>query len=463
MSKRSNDTEVRENFLQKLGNGFGNWATRYFPDAIIFAIGLFILVFFLGIIIAKASPFSMWVYAGQGLFNLLAFSTQVALTLLFSTVLANTKLVDRILDKLTDIPKTPWQAYLFTYVISGIGDLISWALGLVVGGILCTYFGRKMKGVDYPFMVATSYCAFVIWHGGLSGTIPLAIGTEGSIAAPYLHELIPSSHFFLHPINIILILIGLFVVPFIITRTLMPHPSKVFEVDPALLKKKDLTYATPPKDTWVPIQHIEFGQAAKWILGIIILGYYAYYFSQKGLGGLDLNSLNGVLFGFDVLLTDHLMDFGARIKDAASGMGALFVQFPIYAMIMNMTTQSGLAEILTNAIVSIATPQTMPNIINISSSILNMIIPSGGGKFSVEAPIYIPAIYKVNAPMIPTLLGAAWGDALTNLIQPFWALPLLAIAKLSIRDIVGYCIIYCAFFFVVIQVVLTIWMHTAAF
>ena len=456
----SDNNKSKGNLLQKIGNGFGGWCQKYFPDAIIFAIGLFLLVFVLGIVITHQSPFAMWKFAGDGIFNLLAFSTQVALTLMFSSVVANTKQVDKLLDKLTDIPKTPMQAYIFTYVIACIGHLLSWAIGLVVGGILCQHFARKMKGVDYPFMVATAYCALAIWHGGLSGTIPLAIGTEGSICADYLEELIPSNQFFFHPVNIILIVLCLVLVPLVITRTLAPPADKVFELDPNLLKKDDLSYPTPPKEEWVPIQHVEFGKVFKWILGILILGYYCYYFSQKGIGGLDLNSLNGVLFGVGVCLCDHLMDFGARVKNAAAGMGALFVQFPIYAMIMAMTTGSGLATVLSNAIVSIATPTTMPNIINISSSILNMIIPSGGGKFSVEAPIYIPAIYKVGAPMVTTLLGSAWGDALTNLIQPFWALPLLAIAKLSVRDIVGYCVIYCAFFFVVIQVVLTIWMNT---
>ena len=124
---------------------------------------------------------------------------------------------------------------------------------------------------------------------------------------------------------------------------------------------------------------------------------------------------------------------------------------------MSMTTKSGLSDILSNAIVSIATPKTLPNIINISSATLNMIIPSGGGKFSVEAPVYIPAVYQLNAPMLPTLLGAAWGDALTNLIQPFWALPLLAIAKLDIKDIMGYCVVYMIYAFIVIQVVLAVY------
>ncbi len=456
------DVKVKENIIQKLGNGFGRWASRYFPDAIIFALGLWVLVFILSMAVAKAPFFSTWKYAGEGLWGVLTFSTQVSLTLMWSTMLANMPVITKFLDKLTDIPKTPMQAYIMTYIISGAADLLSWALGLIVGGVLCTYFGRKMKGVDYPFMVATSYASFAIWHGGFSGTIPLAIGTEGSICADYMKELIPSNNFIFHPVNLILIALGLFLVPFTLTKIMAPPKEKVIEVDPNLLQVKDLNYPTPPKSEWVPIQKVEFGQLFKWIMGVGILGYYCYYFATKGIGGLDLNSLNGLLMGVCVLLSKHLMDYGERAKDAARGMGTLFIQFPIYGMIMSMCTKSGLAEIISNAIVSIATPKTLPNIINISSSILNMIIPSGGGKFSVEAPIYFPAIYKVGSPVMPVLLGSAWGDALTNLIQPFWALPLLAIANLGIRDIVGYEIIYCIFMFIIIQVVLTIWMHTAA-
>lgn len=453
MSK--NNKESSGGLMYRLGAFFSAIAQKFLPDAIIFALGLTIVVFILGIVLAGATPFEMLIYHGQGVWSLLAFTLQVVLTMLFSNVLATTKPVAKLLDKLTDIPKTATQAYILGFIISGIGMLLSWAIGLVVGGVYAKAVAKKVKGIDYAFLVATVYCSMAVWHGGLSGTIPLAIGTEGSICSDYLQELIPSGQFFFHPVNIALILIILFTTPFVITKHLMPPKDKVVEVDPSKIVDVDISVKKPENPT--PAQKIEYSRITSIILAVLILAYLVYYFSQKGISGLDLNSLNGLLFGISILLCDNLMDFNARVREAAKGCGALMCQFPLYAGIMSMTTKSGLSDILSNAIVSIATPKTLPNIINISSATLNMIIPSGGGKFSVEAPVYIPAVYQLNAPMLPTLLGAAWGDALTNLIQPFWALPLLAIAKLDIKDIMGYCVIYMIYAFIVIQVVLAVY------
>ena len=443
--------------MYRLGAVFSALAQKYMPDAIIFALGLTGVVFVLGVLLTDASPLDMLIYHGEGLYSLLAFCLQVTLTLLFSNVVATTKPVARLLDKLTDIPKTPAQAYIIGYIISGVGMLLSWAIGLVVGGVYAKTMAKKVKGVDYAFLVATVYCSMCVWHGGLSGTIPLAISTEGSFAADYLDHLYPSTAFFLHPLNLILIFIGLIVTPLLITRMLMPPKSKVREVDPNLFHNDEERVHAPAEKT--PAQKIEFSRITSLILAALVLAFYVRHFAIHGLAGLDLNSLNGVLFGLGVLFSDNLMDFNHNIRESAKGCGALMVQFPLYAGIMSMTTRSGLSDVLSNAIVSIATPKTLPNIINISSAVLNMIIPSGGGKFSVEAPIYIPAVYELKADLIPTMMGAAWGDALTNLIQPFWALPLLAIAKLKIKDIMGYCVIYCLFMFLAIQVVLAVYSH----
>ena len=451
--------------MYKVGAFFTALAQKFLPDALIFALGLTILVFILGIVLAGATPFEMLIYHGSGIWDLLSFTLQVALTLLFSNVFANTRVVRKILDKLTNVPKTPFQVFAFGFIVCCFAMIISWALGLVVGGMYAKTVVKKVKGVDYPFLVACMYASLAVWHAGLSGSIPLSIATEGSFAANVIYanggQLVPTNEFFFHPANVALFLLATFTTPFVIIKFLMPPASKVNEVDPALFDEDEMPPVVKPENP-SPAQKIEYSRITSIILGVLILAYLVYLFATKGLAALDLNSLNGILFGLGVLCCDHCMDFNAKVKEAAKGCGALMVQFPLYAGIMSMTTKSGLAEILTNAIVSIATPQTLPNIINISSSILNMIIPSGGGKFSVEAPIYIPAIYALDANIVTTLIGAAWGDALTNLIQPFWALPLLAIAKLSIKDIMGYCVIFTAYIFVLIQVVLFVYSNFVA-
>jgi len=439
--------------MVKVGTFFSNIAQKYLPDALVFAVGLSFIVFFAGLIFTDSSFADMIMYWGNGLWGLLAFAMQVSLTLVLSHVLANTRPVARLLDKAASIPKNPVAAVMLASLVTMLGSLLSWGFGLILGAIYARAVARKVKGIDYPMLVAGAYSGFMVWHGGLSGTIPLTLATPGSWTEPIINGLIPVTETMLSPVNLVLIVFFLVTIPFVV-RSMVPPAHLARTVDPSVLVEQDIEIKQPENPTFA--EKLEHSRTVSTLLGLVFTIYLIIYFSQKGIMGLDLNIVNLAFFTVGLLLVKSPIEYVKRTGIAAANAGNLLVQFPLYAGIMGMMTSSGLAVMISNFFISIANDQTLPNIIHISSSILNVFIPSGGGKFAVEAPIYLPAAQALGANIPQVAVAAAWGDALTNLIQPFWALPLLAIAKLGIRDIMGYCAVVMIYGFLATQVILAI-------
>ncbi len=452
MSAQSNH-QRRGGALYRVGAVFSAIAQKLLPDALVFAIGLSVIVFLAGFFFTDSSFLQMIDYWGKGVWNLLAFAMQVSLTLVLSHILANTKHVSRLLDKVAGIPKRPVTAVMAATMVTMVGSLLSWGFGLIMGAIFARAVARKVKGIDYPMLVGASYSGFMVWHAGLSGTIPLTLATPGGWTEPLIGGTIPVSETMLSPLNLILTAFFLVTIPFVV-KTMIPPADKVREVDPALLAESELVIQKPENPT--PAEKLEHSRVVSTLLGVVFIVYLIMYFAKNGIMGLDLNIVNLSFFALGLILVDSPLEYVKRTQIAAAGAGNLLVQFPLYAGIMGMMTASGLGAMVSNFFISIANAETLPNILHISSSILNMFIPSGGGKFAVEAPIYLPAAQALGADISKVAVACAWGDALTNLIQPFWALPLLAIAKLGIRDIMGYCAIVTIYGFICTQIILFI-------
>jgi len=395
----------------------------------------------------------MITYWGNGIWNLLAFAMQVSLTLVLSHILANTRTVAGFLNKAASIPKTPVTAVMLASVVTMVSSLLSWGFGLIMGAIYARAVARKIDGIDYPMLVAGSYCGFMVWHAGLSGTIPLTLATPGSWTEPIINGLIPVTETILSPLNIFLTIFFLVTIPLVV-KTMVPPKDQVRQVDPELLVDTDIVIKKPENPT--PAEKWEHSRVVSTLLGFVFILYLIIYFSKHGIMGLNLNIVNLCFFALGLLLVQSPVEYVKRTAVAAANAGNLLIQFPLYAGIMGMMSASGLGTMISQFFISIATVNTLPNILHISSSILNMFIPSGGGKFAVEAPIYLPAAQSLGASIPKVAVACAWGDALTNLIQPFWALPLLAIARLGIRDIMGYCAVVTIYGFIATQIILFI-------
>lgn len=424
--------------LRVLGSAFSKFAKRYLPDALIFAILLTLLTFVLGMIVQHKTPMDMIRYMGDGFWSLLSFAMQMCLVLMTGHILASTKPMAAILRTIARAANTPFKAVALACVVMIITSYLNWGFGLIFTSLLAIEIAKNMKGkgLHYPLLVASAYSGFLVWHAGLSASAPLLVNTKGHFLEKSI-GLVPVSQTIFSPIGYLPVLVLLFTLPFIMAG-MHPKKEEVVEVDPTVFGEAKKV----PKKNWAemtPAEKMEYSPVLSVITGIIGLVYIFYYFIVKK-GSLDLNIVNFIFLMLGILLHGTPKNFINAAIEAGKTVWAIVVQFPFYAGIMGMMINSGLAATIANWFASFSTAKTLPLFTYWSAGLINLFVPSGGGQWSVQGPIMVQAAQQIGASVPKVIMGVAWGDAWTNMIQPFWALPLLSVAKLDIRDIMGYCV-----------------------
>ncbi len=432
--------------FKKFTNACVSLVNKYLPDAFLFAIILTIITFVAGIFLTDQTPIAMVTHWGKGVWSLLAFSMQMVLVLVLGSAMAKAPIIKKILVKIASMAKTPGQAILITGFISTLACILNWGFGLVVGALLAKEMARAVKGLDYRLLIATAYSGFLIWHGGLSGSIPLTLagGTPEALSAQTAGAItaaIPTSQTIFSNFNITIVILLLIGIP-LVCFAMIPSKENTVTVDPKLLVDPEVkSYVAT-----TPAEKLEHSRIL-WVLTIALSSAYIIYtFATKGFN-LDLNLVNLIFLTLGLLFHGNIRRYIDAIEDSAKSSAGIILQFPFYAGIMGMMTGANaatavsLASVISNAFVSVATTTTFPLFSFLSAGIVNFFVPSGGGQWAVQAPIMMPAGQLLGVAPNVTAMTIAWGDAWTNMIQPFWALPALGIAGLSARDIMGYCII----------------------
>lgn len=409
---------------------------RYLPDSYLFVLLLTFVVFGLAWALTPTSPaelVSMW---GQKFWDLLAFSMQMVLILVTGHVLANTPIVKSWLVKLASFAKTPTQAILLISVVSIIASWINWGFGIVVGVLFAKELARQVKNIDYRLLIASAYSGFVVWHGGLSGSIPLTIATEGHFTQELI-GIIPTSETIFSTFNLTIVILIAVILPLV--NRWMYNEKDAIAVDPSILTEeitKD-EISSPPS---TPAEKLENSAWVSLIIGIIGVIYITSYFVKNGFK-LDLNIVNFSFLFLGILLHVRPRRFLHAVQQAIKGTSGIIIQFPFYAGIMGIMVLSGLGEKLSQWFVSVSNEVTFPLFTFLSAGLINIFVPSGGGQWAVQAHMMLQAGADLGVSPAVTAMAVAWGDAWTNLIQPFWALPVLAIAGLKAKDIMGFCLI----------------------
>lgn len=411
---------------------------RYLPDAFVLVLIMTLIVFAAGMLIEGQGPIAMAQYWGEGFWNLLSFSMQMILILVTGFVVASTPIFKSILRFLAQLAKTPGQGIVFVTLVSLVAAWINWGFGLVIGALFARELARCLPTLDYRLAIASAYSGFMVWHAGLSGSIPLVIATEDHFTADMI-GIVPTSETIFSVMNLG-ILLALFIVIPLVNWMITPPADESVTVDPAKLEEDEdpVTISTE-----TPAERLENSFILSMASGALGLVYVAFYIFGTD-GGLNLNIVNFTLLFVGILLHGRPTYFLASVKKAVNGASGIIVQFPFYAGIMGMMVGSGLAVTLSDAFVSISTELTFPFFAFLSAGIVNIFVPSGGGQWAVQAPIMLEAGATLGVSPARTAMAVAWGDTWTNLIQPFWALPALAIAGLSARDIMGFCLIVLA-------------------
>jgi len=420
---------------------------RWLPEPFIFAILLTFVAAVVSMPVCHQTPIEVVEHWGGGVWNLLAFAMQMALVLVCGSALAAAPAVKRGITALARVPKSAPGAIALVTVVSALACWLNWGFGLIVGVIFAKEIARQLQGIDYRLLIASAYSGFVVWHAGLSGSIPLTMATPGEALTKAtngaLVEPVPVSETILDPHNLVMVL--LVIVGITEANTLMHPKQGAVTVAPALLEEESVSGKREVVSEWTPAQRMEHSRVLSWMIGLLLLAYLVLRLGFRG-GTLDLGAVIMLFLSLGLLLHGTPLAYVRAFGKAATGAAGIILQFPFYAGIMGIITGIGasgvsLGNVLAEGCINISTPVTYPLLTFLCAAVLNLFVPSGGGHWAIQAPIMFTAGADLGVDPGLTGTAIAWGDAWTNLIQPFWALPALAIAKLDAKDIMGYCLI----------------------
>ena len=439
---------------------------RWLPEPFIFAIILTLIAGILAMPICRQTPIEVIENWGGGVWNLLAFAMQMALVLVSGSALASARIVKRGISALASLPKKPAGAIALVTGVSAMACWLNWGFGLIVGVIFAKEIALKMRGVDYRLLIASAYSGFVVWHAGLSGSIPLTMATPGESLTQATNGVltapVPIGDTILALPNLIMVVVV--IIAIVAVNSLM-HPKnamQVVSVDPSLLLEENPEAealkesvenemkgfekgSAPMKRKPTPAERLENSSVLSWIVALMMAGYLVIRLVFRG-GTFDLGTIILLFLALGILLHGTPLNYVHAFAKAVSGAAGIILQFPFYAGIMGIITGVGASGIcfgtvISDACISISNAQTYPLLTFLCAAVLNMFVPSGGGHWAIQAPIMFSAGANLGVDPGLTGIAIAWGDAWTNLIQPFWALPALAIAKLNAKDIMGFCLI----------------------
>ena len=397
--------------FKKFTNGCVKLVQRFLPDAFVFCIILTIVVFIAAMPVAGMNPIEVANAWGSGVWGLLAFSMQMALVLVLGSALANAPAIKKLIVKLAGVPKKPVGAVAFVTVISAICCFINWGFGLIIGALLAKEVAKKIKGLDYRLIIAAAYSGFVIWHAGISGSIPLgmtALNADGVVdnTAGAVTEIVPTSQTIFSAWNLIMVLAVVVVVAFVNAK-MHPDPKDVVSIDPKLLEDApDNTEVKARKDQ-TPAEKLENSMVLSYIVVVIGAIYLIYYFVNAGsiLNALSLNIVNLIFLILGIAFHKTPISYVRAITESAESAGGIILQFPFYAGIQGMMVTVGsngvsLASAISTAFVNISTPRTFPVLCYLAAGIVNFFVPSGGGQWAVQGPIMMPAGLELGFTLI---------------------------------------------------------------
>ena len=452
------------------------WFIKWMPESFVICLSLTILVALLAYFLTdtpllstdpeRVSLVSAW---ADSFWNLLAFTMQMTVLLASGSAVASSPPAQKVLSSIAKIPKTRVQAIVLGSVVAGGLGFIHWGLGMmaaiVLGKEILAQARRRKMGIHPPVMVAALFMAFLPSSAGISGAAVLYAATPG-----YLKDLVPEEYKEQTPESLgmtetilrldFFILLAVCLAVTIVYAILM-HPkedSQIEPIDDELLDEIEKGQEKVIVKRNTPAEKVNGSRWIMYFIGIVGFAYSVWSLISKGIAGLDLNSFNFLFVTLGMLLcAQHGPEYYASlIKKGIDGTWGFILQFPFYAGIFGLISATGLGMVITDFFTSISTENTWPVIAFLYSGLLNIAVPSGGSKFVIEAPYMVPTTLDLGADLGLVLQAYQMGDATTNLLIPFFALPYLANFKMKFSQVVSYTlpavltviVISCIYFYV---------------
>lgn len=443
--------------IASLGRVLTKVFTRTAPDPFVIAVGLNLLSAILALTLgtypgaetipAKANAMIDAWRGADGLWKFLAFGMQMSLILVTGHALAASTPIKALIAKLAALPNSAPAAAALVGFVAALFGLINWGLGLIVGALFAREVARvcaaKNIKVHGPLLAAAGYMGLLVWHGGFSGSAPLKMTTEAQardvLPASVYESLdtgaIPLSDTLLSPMNLFISGGLLIIIPLVLWLLTPRHESEMTPMpldDDAMQAEHDPGAASGFPD-W-----IERSPIVVWALALMLLWAFVRFSTRDGFMQLGPNEVNVLMLAIGLIMHGSVRSYITAAEDGARGCAGIILQFPLYAGIMGMLASSGLINDFSRFMGTIANETTAPIFTMLSAAIVNVFVPSGGGQWGIQGPIALQTGAEAGVAPAKMVMAVAYGDQLTNMLQPFWALPLLAITKVKAREIVGY-------------------------
>jgi short-chain fatty acids transporter len=431
---------IQQNRFARVGVALSNWSERWFPDPLVFALIGIVLVFLIGVV-AGEKPSDLAIQGGKGFWSLIPFTMQMVMIIIGGYVVASTPLVQRGMQKLAGVPKTPRQAIVLVAVFSELTALISWGMSPIVSALFVRQLTQRVKGLDYRAAGAAAYVGgATVWALGISSSAAMLMATRSAIPPRLLaiSGLIPlTGTIFLWPS--LLMAAVLIVAGISVAYMSTPAAEKARTAESYGLKWEPFQLELEPRTK--PGEWLEYSPVLTICVVALLVVYLVDLFRtspQGALAALDLNTFNLIFLTAGLLLQWRPKRFLRAVMECVPGTAGVIIQFPLYAVIFGMIVGTGLSDKAARLLASVSTHNTFALFVALYSATLGVFIPSGGSKWIIEAPYVLQAAiqHHVNLGWVVQIYNAS--EALPNLINPFFMLPLLGILRLRARDLVGY-------------------------
>ncbi|MEF8819554.1 MAG: TIGR00366 family protein [Haloferacaceae archaeon] len=442
--------------LERAGYWLSDKVERWMPSPFLFAIILTYLVFLAGLVFTDSGPAQLVGHWYDGFWAFLTFAMQMVLILMTGFAIAYHPRVNDGITRLTELPSNGKQAAVLVGVVAMVLGWIHWGFSLILGAIFAREMGMtaRERGIDvhYPLLATAGYLGLgLTWHWGLSASAPLQIATDGNafIEMGVVDGVVPTSATIFSSYALVLFVLSvLFAAAMLYLLAPSPSRSQGIEafVDPEVLDGEDEAVADGSGSSGdsttasVPADLVDNSRLLGGVVALTGVGMFALQFAQRGLDALSLNVVNwGFLFA-GLLIYTNPSAYRERFGEAASAAAGIILLFPFFAGIQGIMSGSGLAELLAEQLVAVASPATFPVVAWLTGAVINLFVPSGGGEWIVVGPSVLRAANDLGVPAGKATVAYAVGDAHTNLLNPFWALPLLAITGIKARQMFGYAV-----------------------
>lgn len=448
MTTRSAHQVKRRSVIQSLTGLSVRYVERLMPDPYLFAVILTIIVAgMVAVLVRGASASDMvtaWYSGVWGPENIFTFAFQMVLILVTGYTLAEAPVLKRVIVRVAGTPRTQVQGALLCFSVSVVLSLVNWGLGLVAGALVARQVARRFPDSHFGYLIAAAFMGFIVWTQGLSSSIALA-NTDAASPINVIHKIagftVPLSQTIFQPYSWLAAIIVLAALALAVWRM---EPSIALAPDPAVFEDEEQPVEPARGSTfaeWLEDQ---------WILNVLVFAAGIGYFVMSGMA-LNISSMIMLFTITSALLHRTPIRFIRAFTGAAKVSGPLLLQYPLYGGLVGLLAYQGaedskpLQTLLAETLVNGATQYTLPFLTFIGSVIISLFVPSGGGHWAVQGPIAVDSALAIGQHS-PAYLGlismaVAVGEGVANMIQPFWLLPLLAIAKLNVRQVMGFTVV----------------------